>query len=166
MTFDFGNDKAGRNWSIVNDGVMGGLSDGNVKLTDNSVIFSGSVSLENNGGFTSFRAPYDRYDLSDYDKVEVKYRSTGLNCALSMDQYRRFWRPNYKMSIPSSDNEWKTLSTNLYELSEYQMGRKTGDLMSEAAAKNTIRLGIITDSKKAGEFMLEIAYIKFFKSAD
>lgn len=164
LTYDFGKGKAGQEWMIVNDGVMGGLSRGKVAFTESSLIFSGSVSLENNGGFTSFRAPYGRYDLSEYDKVEIRYRSEGMDCALSFDQNSRFWRPNHKMPIPLTKNTWVTLDANLYELSEYQMGRQTGAKMTEADAKRTIRLGLITDSKKAGTFSLEIDYIKFYKS--
>ena len=164
FTFDFGNGKNGQEWRVVNDGVMGGLSRGKVEFTENSFIFSGSVSLENNGGFTSFRSPYGRYDLSEYDKVEIKYRSEGMDCALSFDQNSRFWRPNHKMPIPATDNIWMTLTTNLYELSEYQMGRMTGAQMSENDARQTNRLGLITDSKKQGSFSLEIDYIKLYKS--
>ena len=164
FTFDFGKEKDGQEWIIVNDGVMGGLSRGKIEFTKNSLVFSGTVSLENNGGFTSFRAPYAQYDLSEYDKVEIKYRSEGMDCALSFDQNSRFWRPNHKMPIPATKNDWITLEANLYELSEYQMGRMTGGQMSESDARQTIRLGLITDSKKAGSFSLEIDYIRFYKS--
>lgn len=164
MVFDFGNKKDGADWIIVNDGVMGGLSRGRVDYTENSVIFSGTVSLDNNGGFTSFRSPYKSYDLAIYNQVEIKYRSSGLACALSFDQYRRFWRPNHKMPLPSSSDQWITVTANLDELKEYQMGRATGRSMSENASGNTIRLGLITDAKEEGAFQLEIEYIKFHSS--
>ena len=53
---DFGKKKDGRNWQVVNDGVMGGLSEGEAQLTDDSVVFKGNVSLDNNGGFSSLRS--------------------------------------------------------------------------------------------------------------
>lgn len=151
---------------IVNDGVMGGLSRGSVQFTDSSIVFAGNVSLENNGGFTSFRSPYGKYDLSEFNKVEIRYRLEGLNCAVSFDQNTRFWRPNHKMPLPATDGIWMTLEANLYELSQYQMGRETGRRMTKTSAGNTIRLGIITDSKKAGNFQLEIDYIKFYSTED
>ena len=49
--------KDGMSWQVVNDGVMGGLSEG--KLTPNlagTMMFSGMLSLENNGGFSTFRS--------------------------------------------------------------------------------------------------------------
>ena len=43
-----------REWRIVNDGVMGGISKSSLKLTDaGHGQFSGHVSLANNGGFAS-----------------------------------------------------------------------------------------------------------------
>jgi hypothetical protein len=39
-------------WQIINDGVMGGMSEGRFKInTDQTADFWGNVSLENNGGF-------------------------------------------------------------------------------------------------------------------
>ncbi len=44
-------------WSTVNDPVMGGLSTSNVTFGDGGLVFSGDISLENNGGFASARSP-------------------------------------------------------------------------------------------------------------
>ena len=41
-----------KNWNIVNDDVMGGISRSSLSMNDeNNLIFSGYLSLENNGGF-------------------------------------------------------------------------------------------------------------------
>jgi hypothetical protein len=41
----------GPSWQIVNDGVMGELSKGSVQISEGIMTFSGTLSLENNGGF-------------------------------------------------------------------------------------------------------------------
>jgi hypothetical protein len=46
-------------WTTVNDPVMGGRSTSNVTSGDGGLIFSGNISLENNGGFASARSPQD-----------------------------------------------------------------------------------------------------------
>ena len=52
-------------WRSVNDGVMGGLSRGSLRIVAAGVgIFEGEVSLENNGGFASVRATIGPRDLS------------------------------------------------------------------------------------------------------
>lgn len=48
--------EAAQQWQAVNDGVMGGVSDGRFKITaDGTLEFFGTLSLENNGGFASVR---------------------------------------------------------------------------------------------------------------
>lgn len=53
MLFDFSKDDSSPIWRSNNDGVMGGLSQGGAKMTERSMEFSGVLSLENNGGFSS-----------------------------------------------------------------------------------------------------------------
>ncbi|GAK76258.1 hypothetical protein JCM19296_1855 [Nonlabens ulvanivorans] len=55
---NFGKDGNTMDWVIVNDGVMGGLSQSTAVSYDNYVLFSGTTSLKNNGGFASYRSPY------------------------------------------------------------------------------------------------------------
>ncbi len=158
--FDFGKGKSGEDWWVINDGVMGGLSKGKAEMKENSLFFAGTISLENNGGFTSFRAPYERMNLSGYTTMEVRYKSTGRTCAISLDQSTRFWLPNHKLKLPLSE-DWKTIKIALTDLDEFRMGKKTGRTMSEDEAASVIRVGIITDSKDPGQFEFEIDYIKF-----
>ncbi len=46
-------------WTTVNDPVMGGRSTSAVSFGDAGLVFSGILSLENNGGFASARSPQD-----------------------------------------------------------------------------------------------------------
>ena len=51
-------------WVNQNDTVMGGLSDSSSLWSDGRMIFSGNLSLDNNGGFTSTFGPVSQ-DLAD-----------------------------------------------------------------------------------------------------
>lgn len=58
-------------WRSLNDGVMGGMSDGFFATnTDGSGMFVGNVSLERNGGFASVRAAVDE-DASAFTGVYI-----------------------------------------------------------------------------------------------
>lgn len=46
-------------WTTVNDPVMGGSSTSKITFGGDGLVFSGSISLENNGGFASARSPQD-----------------------------------------------------------------------------------------------------------
>lgn len=55
--FGFDSPDAAQQWQAVNDGVMGGISDGRFRITaDQTMEFFGTLSLENNGGFASVRS--------------------------------------------------------------------------------------------------------------
>lgn len=44
-------------WGTVNDTVMGGVSSSSASWEAGAMVFSGELSLDNNGGFTSVRGP-------------------------------------------------------------------------------------------------------------
>ena len=65
--------KTENQWRIVNDGVMGGLSSSKAIVNDdNKIIFSGNVSLENNGGFASLRSAVKDYNFEKFSGLEIK----------------------------------------------------------------------------------------------
>ena len=44
-------------WYVQNDTVMGGVSSSELSWNDGDLLFSGNLSTDNNGGFTSMRGP-------------------------------------------------------------------------------------------------------------
>ena len=158
---DFGQGKDGSNWYIINDGVMGGLSQGDGVLEVNSLRFFGSVSLKNNGGFSSLRAPFQNMDLSRYETVEMRVRGKGQSFGFSMETSRAWYQPNYKVTFRPKAEEWEVLRFPLREFGMYRIGQRVGKNISEEALANIIRIGFITNDKKEGPFELEIDYIRF-----
>ena len=63
--FDFDSTDSAEGWSVVNDTVMGGVSSGLVAVENGSLIFSGELSLDNNGGFASVRSPAIQPEWAD-----------------------------------------------------------------------------------------------------
>lgn len=161
LVFEFGEDSNTMDWYIVNDGVMGGLSQSKVEYTAESLKFSGRVSLENNGGFASIRSPFRAFDLSQFETVKIKYRSTNQDLGFVFAPYRRWYYPNYKIILTQTDDNWKIAEFNLKDFKEYKIGKLTGNTISEDLLQNIIRLGLITQTKSAGPFTFEIEYIKF-----
>ncbi len=158
---DFGTSCADCDWYVVLDGVMGGRSGGTVTETAESIIFKGNISLENNGGFASYRSPYGSYDLSSFKDVHVRYKSTGQNFALTLANYRRFYEPNFKASLPVTNGEWKEVVLPLSNFKKYRLGRLLSGTLSQEELANVIRLGLISNDKKASDFVIEIDYIRF-----
>ena len=158
---DFGKDLKETNWSVVNDGVMGGLSKGSATLTNNSLLFKGTVSLDNNGGFSSLRSSFFDKDLSKFTSVKIKYKSTGISLAISVAVSRRWYVPNYKMSLEGTNSKWKTTTINLSDFRKYYIGKPMNETLDKNTLQDIIRIGFITNEKKYGDFEFEIDYIEF-----
>jgi hypothetical protein len=74
--FDFTGADAAKDWQTVNDGVMGGISEGKFKITDtNTLAFFGTLSLENNGGFASVQTKTKKLGLAKGDTLVAKVRA-------------------------------------------------------------------------------------------
>lgn len=161
MEINFGNQKMGNDWNIINDGVMGGLSKGRVTFTENTLSFTGSVSLANNGGFTSFKSPFQIYDLSAYDHVSIRMKGKGQKFALTLETNEIWYLPYFKKEMTLDGKDWQTVKLKLADFQEYRIGRRTGNLLSKSKSARVLRLGITTNDKREGPFELEIDYIKF-----
>ena len=76
--FDFKNAKDTSNWYVVDDGVMGGLSQGSISTSDaGNGLFKGYVTTENNGGFSSVRYAFSKKDVSEFKHIILKLKGDG-----------------------------------------------------------------------------------------
>lgn len=159
---DFGTSKNGQDWAVINDGVMGGVSQGKIQLTEDAILYHGTISLKNNGGFSSLRGPYERMDLSQFTKVSIRLKqSKGQVFAFQLDTNRAWYLPNYKHILKTETEDWETITVSLADFKEYQVGRETGRIIASEQLGQVIRLGFINTGKKSGPFELEIDYIRF-----
>lgn len=160
FTIDFGTQKQS-DWFVVNDGVMGGLSNGSINYKEDSFEFKGTVSLENNGGFASVRSSFKEFNLGNYKEVELRYRLSGLDFAVTLANSKRWYNPNYKANLDNTNGDWKTIRIPLLDFEQYQVGKATGYTIDRNILSNIIRISIISNQKKEVSFELEVDYIKF-----
>ncbi|MGB0776910.1 MAG: CIA30 family protein [Flavobacteriaceae bacterium] len=157
---DFGNKNQEIDWNIVNDGVMGGKSESEAFLLENSLLFKGTLSLENNGGFASIRSPYEDYNFSDAEFIEIKYRSEGGDFNFRLEQSRYFFNPYLAMTLPQS-SKWTVQKIKTSELKVLKMGKELG-VVKQDQEINARRLSIMKSDKQPGPFQIEIDYIKIY----
>ena len=68
VLIDFNSDASISVWWPLNDTVMGGVSSSRMELSgEGKAVFTGKVSLENNGGFSSVRGPQIQQSNSPRD---------------------------------------------------------------------------------------------------
>lgn len=151
------------NWYAVNDGVMGGLSEGTITYNDQSMVFKGRTSLKNNGGFASIRSPYQDWNIQNYKGIKIRVKSTNSRkFGFVLETRAPFYYPTYKTLFATSPNEWKTIDMPIEDFIENRMGNPTGKKIPTRIMPNIERLGIILFDKQAGEFELEIDYIELY----
>ena len=151
-------------WRPLNDGVMGGLSEGDVVLHDTAMSWKGQTRLENNGGFASVRAPWSHTDLRAMDKVVIRCRGNGGPFKLTLETSERWWMP-YAYASFSPSEEWQdvTLKAKDFSWSQAQMG----DLKTVTPSRelgDVLRMGLMKYDGTAQSFDLEVASIQFLPS--
>lgn len=160
---DFAAQSAHNNWYIVNDGVMGGRSAGFVSYQEESMVFKGKTSLENNGGFSSVRSPYKNWRLGEYKGIRIRVKSQyARNYDFSLETRGPWYSPKYKHPFSTPKNQWKTIEMPLADFQETRVGQPTGRALPHEVVPAIQRLTIILFDKKAGDFNLEVDYIELY----
>ena len=157
--FDFSKPDAAKQWQTVNDGVMGGISDGRFKITDNKTMeFYGTLSLENNGGFASVRSRPMKVNLKAGDSVAARVRGDGREYSLNLYVPRDSGRYSYRQTFKTKKGEWIEVSLPVDKFFATWRGRVFPDQKLDPSKVNSV--GFLLGDKKAGPFKLEVDWIK------
>lgn len=105
-------------WIAVNDGVMGGISEGRTEFADGLMRFTGDLSLANNGGFSSVRTRDRSFDLSQADALRLRVKGDGRRYELRLATDARFRRSpvSYRAQFGTAAGEWMEVSIPLASL--------------------------------------------------
>jgi monofunctional biosynthetic peptidoglycan transglycosylase len=157
--YDFEDAGAGADWMAIHDVVMGGVSSGGMKTTDDgTAIFAGRVSLENNGGFASIRSRPAEWDLEAYSGVEVRVRGDGRIYKLNLKTDTSFDGVQYRTSFVTREGEWQTLRIPFTRFQPSFRGRPVPQAPPLDPAR-IISFGVLISDKQDGPFRLEIDWI-------
>ncbi len=156
IIFDFSEVKTIKDWYVVNDGVMGGLSKGKFNLNDNgNALFHGYVTTENNGGFTSVRHSFSEKNVSSFKAVTLRLKGDGktYQFRIKADEDQSY---SYVQDFKTS-GDWETITISFNSFYPTYRGNKlnkpnySGEHMEEV----TFLIG----NKKKESFALEIESI-------
>jgi hypothetical protein len=154
--FNFDKNSSLKDWRIVDDVVMGGRSDGNFKINDSGHgEFSGIVSLEKNGGFSSVRYRFQTVDVSNFSKMIIRLKGDGKRY-----QFRLKSKQNERQSYISyfeTTGKWETIEIELRSM--YPTWRGMTLDMPDFQGKTIEELAFLISNNKAETFKLEIDHI-------
>jgi len=155
--FEFNKTSNRKEWELVNDEVMGGLSMGLLQIdSDGKGIFSGHVSLENNGGFCLIRHDIERISVENYSKFIIKVKGDGKKYAFRC-RSGEHQRHTYSYSFKTTE-DWQTIEIPFNQMDavfrgeDLELPNYHGDFLTQIA--------LIIKNGVAEDFKLKIDSIK------
>jgi hypothetical protein len=117
------NQESADDWYLVNDVVMGGRSNGHFQLSEQGHgIFSGQVSLENNGGFSSIRHDLKTQAIDPKGSIVIRLKGDGkryqFRIKANKDDYYSY------LHYFETSGEWEEIKLDLADFYPSFRGRK------------------------------------------
>lgn len=133
---------------------MGGRSHSSMAAADHAIVFTGALSLANNGGFAQVRAEVSPRDLRGSSGVALRVRGDGRTYRLTVRQDGT----TYDAEFPTSAGQWTTAQIHWSEMRMNRRGQRP-----PAPPPNPHRitaLGFLIGDGIPGLFRLEIGAIE------
>jgi NADH dehydrogenase [ubiquinone] 1 alpha subcomplex assembly factor 1 len=157
VLFDFSDPAAMKGWQIEDDGVMGGVSKGTFSRDpDGYAIFSGEVSLENDGGFSSVQCYFDPIDVSSYRTAVIRVKGDGKNYRFIVESEKDA-RHNYVAEF-TTNAEWQEITIPLRKMYPVRRGDRLD--LPDYPAETMAQVRLMIANGKAESFRLQIASIR------
>jgi len=163
---DFAGPEAAAQWQAVNDGVMGGVSDGRFKITKEKTLeFFGPLSLENNGGFTSVRTKPTELDIKAGDALVARVKGDGREYVLNIYTKSRRMAFSYRAPLPTAKDEWREVAIPLADFIPTAFGSRVQG-MGPVDPTQINGLGFMLSDKKPGKFAMQVEWVKVVRAGD
>jgi NADH dehydrogenase [ubiquinone] 1 alpha subcomplex assembly factor 1 len=163
---DYAAPEAAQTWQAVNDGVMGGVSDGRFRITaDQTLEFFGTLSLENNGGFASVRTKPMELGLEAGDTLIVRVKGDGREYVLNIYTKSRRMAFSYRAPLPTTKDEWREVAIPLADFIPTAFGRRVPG-MGPVEPGQINGLGFMLSDKKPGPFRMQVEWVKVRRAGE
>ncbi|WP_405291928.1 CIA30 family protein [Algibacter sp. Ld11] len=140
-------------WSVVDDVVMGGKSSGAFYLNEEGTgVYSGHVSLENNGGFSSLRYRFNTKSTEGFSKVILKIKGDGKKYQFRV-KHKLSDKHSY-IALFNTSKTWEVIEISLADMHPAFRGRKLD--IPNYNANSIEEIAFLIGNKKAEGFKLEI----------
>ena len=151
---DFSNPNTLRNSWIVNDGVMGGVSQSSLRQDVDGMFFEGVVSLENNGGFASMRSSVRFPQGTQLIELIAKGDGKRYKLVLRTELAPRVTYVADFIALPT----WQTYRFNLSQFKSTFRGRDVN--APTLSFSDVIDFGILISNNQAGSFAIQLKTLK------
>jgi NADH dehydrogenase [ubiquinone] 1 alpha subcomplex assembly factor 1 len=152
----------GQGWVVVNDGVMGGRSNGAIDFTDSVMQFTGDV-VTAGGGFTSVRLQLADDELADSHSLVLRVRTDERTYGLTLEDDAQAGRRaiSHRADLivdgPTDADGWQTAALSYDELQPSVFGQPLDAPPFDPDQAKEI--GIIISDGIDGPFAFEVSWI-------
>lgn len=160
--FDFSEESDAELWRSIDDGVMGGVSKSEFRLSpEGTAVFQGELSLEHGGGFASVRSAAARVDLSEYHGLEIRVRGDGKRYRLRLYTDPGLERVAYQASFDTQAGVWQSVRLPFEQFGATFRGRGVPGAPPLDVGHIT-SFGLMVADGQAGQFRLEVAWMRAY----
>jgi NADH dehydrogenase [ubiquinone] 1 alpha subcomplex assembly factor 1 len=140
-------------WEVEDDGVMGGVSQGSLTVNDEGHgVFSGIVSLDNNGGFSSIQYYFDPVDVAGYETAYMCVKGDGRRYLFLVEATAR--ARHYYVGEFQTSGEWETVGVPLGDMVPVWRGDRLD--LPNFPRETLAQVRIMIANQVREEFALEI----------
>ena len=143
-------------WAVVNDGVMGGVSESRFTQRRGIGTFSGTVRLENNGGFASVRSASALAAIpADATSFDLRVFGDGRQYQFTVETGSSW----YWFAITPPKGKWTTVAAPFDRLQPVTRFGQPTDAAPLRPGDLLRRLGILIANSRAERFSLQLDWI-------
>jgi len=161
--YAFAEEQSVRRFRPINDGVMGGLSRGELAaLEGEGAVFRGVVSFENNGGFASVRSLPGDLRLAGYAGIRLRVRGDGKTYKVTLNTSSALDGVQYQARFHSPGGAWVDIAIPFSAFVPTFRGRVLGEV-PPVDPTAILTVGLMISDAQEGPFSLTIARIGAYR---
>ncbi len=140
-------------WEIQDDVVMGGVSKGRLVVNEaGNAVFTGTISLDNDGGFSSFQRDFPSIDASAHGTLCIGLKGDGKRYQVRVESAPGD-RHGYAFDFPTS-GKWEVIEIPFDRMYAIRHGDRLD--LPNYPGQTLAQLQILAGDGRAESFQLEI----------
>jgi NADH dehydrogenase [ubiquinone] 1 alpha subcomplex assembly factor 1 len=159
MQFNFTDPSLFTTWNINNDTVMGGISQSQIKFEHQVLLFTGTVSLDNNGGFASTESTFT-HQITDASLLTLEVKGDGKTYQIRLKTPYLSQGEAYVANFTTRDDKLTRHSFTAADFTVSFRGRTVANAPS-LKFDDIVRVGFLVAQKQQGPFSIELHSIQF-----
>jgi len=142
---------------------MGGLSQGKMAISEDGILsFSGKLSLENNGGFSSVRSGGVELDLSKAEGLMVRVKGDDRTYEVHLSTLARFKGREITFAgmLPTKKGAWTEVKIPFSSFEADYRGKRLQGRKLDPSKVRRVTLELV--DKKSGPFEVKVDWMRTY----